>query len=62
LTDEVHRHGNSKEPEHSRARFSRYIGTDYSGARTPDFSLKGLRGYSLPAATCIPIDIFQLLI
>jgi len=51
-----------KKSEPINARFSRYIGIDYSGAKTPDSSPKGLRVYSLLAATCIPIDIFLLLI
>ncbi len=32
------------------ASFSRYIGIDYSGAQTPDASLKGLRVYVAPGA------------
>lgn len=32
-------------PQLIEARFSRYIGIDYSGAETPDASLKGLRVY-----------------
>ena len=34
-----------KMPERIKPRFSRYIGIDYSGAETPDSSLKGLRVY-----------------
>ena len=34
-----------KKSERIKARFSRYIGIDYSGAQTPDSSLKGLRVY-----------------
>lgn len=32
-------------PERIKPKFSRYIGIDYSGAKTPDSSLKGLRVY-----------------
>lgn len=40
--------------------FQRYIGIDYSGARTPKSSLKGLRVYvatpaSLPVEVCPPL-------
>ncbi|GAB4483601.1 MAG: hypothetical protein OHK006_05150 [Thermodesulfovibrionales bacterium] len=34
-----------KMPERIKTRFSRYIGIDYSGAETPDSSMKGLRVY-----------------
>lgn len=34
-----------KMPELIKPRFSRYIGIDYSGAKIPDSSLKGLRVY-----------------
>ena len=34
-----------KMPERIKPRFNRYIGIDYSGAETPDSSLKGLRVY-----------------
>lgn len=34
-----------KMPERIKPRFSRFIGIDYSGAETPDSSLKGLRVY-----------------
>lgn len=34
-----------KMPERVKPTFSRYIGIDYSGAKTPDASLKGLRVY-----------------
>jgi hypothetical protein len=35
------------------AAFSRYIGIDYSGAETPEASLKGLRVYSGSVAMAI---------
>lgn len=48
-----------KMPERIKSRFSRYIGIDYSGAETPDSSLKGLRVYeadrrSLPVEAAPP--------
>ncbi len=40
-----------KKTEHIKAIFSRYIGIDYSGAKTPDSSLKGLRVYEANCET-----------
>ncbi len=36
--------------------FSRYIGIDYSGAKTPSASLKGLRVY-LAEADLLPAEV-----
>ncbi len=43
-------------PEHIQPRFSRYIGIDYSGAQTPDSSLKGLRVYEASRET-VPVEV-----
>ncbi len=40
-----------KMPEDSKPSFSRYIGIDYSGAKTPDSGLKGLRVYEASRET-----------
>lgn len=45
-----------KMPIRIKPRFSRYIGIDYSGAETPDSSLKGLRVYEAAQASA-PVEI-----
>ncbi len=36
--------------------FQRYIGIDYSGAKTPDSSLKGLRAYEASRES-LPVEV-----
>lgn len=45
-----------KMPERIKPRFSRYIGVDYSGAETPDSSLKGLRVYETSRESA-PVEV-----
>ena len=45
-----------KMPERIKPRFSRYIGIDYSGAETPDSSLKGLRVYEASRES-VPVEV-----
>ena len=45
-----------KMPERVKPAFSRYIGIDYSGAQTPDSSLKGLRVYEVDRKS-IPAEV-----
>ena len=45
-----------KMPERIKPRFSRYIGIDYSGAETPDSSLKGLRVYEASRES-MPVEV-----
>jgi hypothetical protein len=45
-----------KMPERIKPRFSRYIGIDYSGAETPDSSLKGLRVYEA-SREFMPVEV-----
>ncbi len=45
-----------KMPERVKQRFSRYIGIDYSGAETPDSSLKGLRVYEADRES-MPVEV-----
>lgn len=45
-----------KRPERIEPRFSRYIGIDYSGAETPDSSLKGLRVYET-SRDSMPVEV-----
>jgi hypothetical protein len=43
-------------PERIKPTFSRYIGIDYSGAETPDSSLKGLRVYEARSES-LPVEV-----
>lgn len=45
-----------KIPKRIKPRFSRYIGIDYSGAETPDSSLKGLRVYEASRES-MPVEV-----
>lgn len=45
-----------KMPERIKPRFSHYIGIDYSGAETPDSSLKGLRVYEASRKS-MPVEV-----
>jgi hypothetical protein len=45
-----------KVPEGIQPMFSRYIGIDYSGAETPDSSLKGLRVYEASRES-MPVEV-----
>ncbi|MFO7687613.1 MAG: hypothetical protein R6V60_16130 [Desulfobacterales bacterium] len=45
-----------KMPERIKPMFSRYIGIDYSGAETPDASLKGLRVYEASRES-LPVEV-----
>jgi hypothetical protein len=45
-----------KMPERIKLSFNRYIGIDYSGAETPDSSLKGLRLYKASRES-LPVEV-----
>ena len=45
-----------KMPERIKPSFRRYIGIDYSGAKTPDDSLKGLRVYEASRES-LPVEV-----
>ncbi len=43
-------------PERIKLSFNRYIGIDYSGAETPNSSLKGLRVYEASRES-VPVEV-----